>query len=836
MMDALRQSAGYAVRQFRMSPGFSIMAIASLALGCGANVAIFQLLDAIRLQSLPVQAPRELVELRIDDMTHARGTWLRDDAFTNPLWEQIRARQDVFSGAFAWADEALNVAPTGERRQIAGLWVSGDFFRVLGVEPLLGRTFTSTDDRRGCGLSPGAVVSYGFWQSEFGGDTSVIGRALPVEGHPIQIIGVTPPGFFGLEVGRTFDIALPICSQPALQAEGRLDSGTTWWLTVMGRLKPGLSFEGTSPILRGLSPRIFEASLPAGYPSDSVKPYLAMKLLAVQANGGISRLRDHYSVPLSLLLAIAGLVLVIACANLANLMLARASARRREIAVRLAIGASRARLAQQVLIEGLLLACAGVAAGLLLAQALSRFLVAFLMTGDDPTFVNLRPDWRIFAFSALLAALTCILFSLGPALHAARTDPGDALKAGNRSMTSGRDRMSLRRLLVASQIALSLVLLMGALLFVRSLRNLTTLDPGFDPRGVLIANVNFSGMHLPPGRVPAFHDELLRTIRAIPGVQSAAETTIVPLTGASWENRVWMEDSSFEHARVARRNMVGTAYFRTLKTSLLAGREFDQRDSNPIRDSSSGKVAIVNQTFARVFTAGRNPVGLRFWIESTPYAPETVYEIVGLARDAKYRDLREESQPVVYLPMANPILESSQARFMIRSGARPETLVSALRAAFAGMSPDLGYSFRLFDTGIRDSLLRERLMATLSALFGALAAALTAVGLYGVISYTVARRTSEIGIRLALGAGRWTVIKLTLREAAAVLAAGLGAGTILSLAASHTVAALLFGLKSYDVWTLVVSVLTITLVTAAATCLPAHRASSLNPAITLRQD
>ena len=830
MIEALEQSARYALRQFRASPGFAIVAIASLALGCGANTAIFQLLDAIRLQSLPVRAPQELVALRIDDMTHARGTWLRDDSFTNPLWEQIRPHQDVFHGIFAWSGEPFSISPHGERHQIAGLWVSGDFFRVLSIQPVLGRVFNANDDRRGCGLSPGAVISYGFWRSQFAGDTSVVGRALSVENHQIQIVGVTPPEFFGLEAGRTFDIALPICSQPALQTEGRLNSGTTWWLTVMARLKPGLPLQRASVILRGLSPAIFETSLPPGYPSDSVKPYLNMKLLVSPSSGGISRLRDRYSTPLALLLAIAGLVLIIACANLANLMLARASARRREMAVRLALGASRARLAQQLLIEGLLLAFAGVALGILLAQALSRFLVSFLMTSNDPTFLNLRLDWRIFAFSALLGLLTCILFSLAPALQAARTDPGDALKSGSRSMTSDRDRVSLRRLLVASQIALSLVLLVGALLFVRSLRNLMTLDPGFDPRDVLIADVNFSGMHLPPGRAVSFHDQLLQTVRAIPGVASAAETTIVPLTGASWENRVWMENSDFQHARAIKRSMVGSAYFRTLKTSLLAGREFEQRDSN------STKAAIVNQTFARLFTAGRNPVGLRFWIESTPYAPQTIYEIVGLVQDAKYRDLREESQPLVYLPMEGPMLESSDARMMIRSGIQTGALVSALRTALGRMSPDIGYSFRLFDTQIEESLLRERLMATLSVLFGALAAALTAVGLYGVISYTVARRTGEIGIRLALGAGRWSVISLTLREAAGVLAGGLGAGAILSLAAGRTAAMLLYGVKSYDVLTLGISALAITLVTAAATYLPARRASSLNPAITLRQE
>ncbi len=397
-------------------------------------------------------------------------------------------------------------------------------------------------------------------------------------------------------------------------------------------------------------------------------------------------------------------------------------------------------------------------------------------------------------------------------------------------MAAGRNRASLRRLLVASQIALSLVLLVGALLFARSLRNLVTLDPGFDPRGVLIANVNFSGMRLAPGRAVSFHDQLLQTIRNLPGVTSAAETTIVPLTGASWENRMWMEDSDFQHARVARRNMVGSSYFRTLQTPLLAGREFDERDSN------STRVAIVNQTFARLFTAGRNPAGLRFWIESTPYAPQSMYEIVGWVQDTKYRDLREDPQPIVYLPMSGPMIESEQARFLIRTGVRDEELVFALRKALGRISRELGYSFRRFDAEIQDSVLRERLMATLSILFGALAAVLTAVRLDGVISYTVALRANEIGIRLALGAGRWAVVQLTMREAAGMLAAGLGAGTILALASGRVIRVLLFGLKPYDAWTLVVSVAGITLVAAAATYLPARRAASLNPAVTLRQE
>jgi putative ABC transport system permease protein len=825
----------YAARLLRLSPGFSLIAIASLALGTGANTAIFQLLDAIRLRTLPVKAPQELVELRIDDMTHARGTWLRDAALTNPLWEKIRQQQQAFSGSFAWADESFDISANGESRQVTGLWVSGDFFRVLGVEPMLGRAFTGTDDRRGCGLVPGAVVSYGFWQREFGGDASVIGRKIAVGKNRIEVIGVTPPGFFGLEIGRAFDIAMPICSEPTWnEVDGRFDrinSGTTWWLTVMARLRPGVPIEQASAVFQASSAEIFEVTLPADYPRDSVKPYLAMKLFAIPAGSGISRLREQYSRPLTLLLGIAGLVLLIACVNLANLMLARASGRQREIAVRLAVGASRARLARQLVTEGLLLAVIAAGLGLLLARWLSRFLVSFLATGNDPTFVAMPQDLRIFGFTATLAVLTCLVFASIPVLRAAQTEPGDVLKSGGRSVTQGRERHGLRRALIASQIAVSLVLLMGTLLFVQSLRNLETVDPGFQTRGMLIMDVNFSGLSLPPGRAVSFQREILDRVRSIPGVEGAAQVTILPLTGANWNNRFWMDGSDLTHARVALRSMIGTEYFRTFRTTLVGGREFDERDQ-----TSVAKVAIVNEEFAREVMGGVNAVGKRIWVEPTPYVPQTALEIVGVVKNTKYRDLREEFQPVVFVPMSQAALERAASRIMIRSKIRPDALVRSLRTGLAGISPDLRYSFRGFNAWVEDSLLRERLMATLSGLFGALAVVLTAVGLYGVISYTVTQRTNEIGIRIALGADRQTVIAMILRETAVVLAAGLGAGTLLTLAVGRAAATLLFGLEPYDPLTLLIAGISLAILAGAASYLPAWRAASVNPVIALRQD
>ena len=778
-MTTLISDLRFAIRTLLKSPGFAAVAIVSLALGIGANTAIFQLIDAVRLRTLPVKSPQELAELRIGDMTHARGNWLRDASVTNPLWEQIRQRQQVFSEIFAWADEDVNLSPTGQAHFAKRLWVSGNFFDALGVRPMLGRVFTPDDDRRGCGLA-GAVISYGFWQREFGGSASVIGRKILVGwAGTVEVIGVTPPSFFGLEVGRQFDLAMPICSV-ATSDEKRLDSGTTWWLTVMGRLKPGVSVAQADAHFQAISPGIFEATLPADYPPVSVKPYLAMKLNAIPAGGGLSSLRDQYSTPLGLLLAIAGLVLLIACANLANLMLARASAREREIAVRLAIGASRARLIQQLMTEGLLLAMAGAGAALFLARELSRFLVAFLGAGDNSVFLDVRPDWRVFGFTAFLALVTCVFFALAPALRATRAQPGDVLKSGSRGMTAGRERFGLRRVLVASQIALSLVLMVGALLFVRSLKNLMTVEPGFRESGILIARVSYGWLDLPPNRYAFSGGIWWSTYKPFRAWTRRPKLRSLPaVMGKSWINTMWMDGSDVSNGRDIFRSLVGPGYFHTIGTPLLAGREFDERDT-----PTSQNVAIVSEEFAREFSLGPNPIGKRFWIEKTPiggYA-EIACEIVGVAKNSKYRDLRQEFMPVAYFPMSQFPQPVTGFNVLIRSGVGLDALTPSVRRAISDVNPNIGYSFSVFKTRIEESLLRERLMAILSGLFGGLAVLLATVGLYGVISYTVARRTNEIGIRIALGAGRSSVMGLIWRETGLLLAVGLGAGVLIALA------------------------------------------------------
>jgi len=832
VFDRLRYDIRYALRTIRTNRGFSVVAVLSLALGAGANTAIFQLLDALRLRTLPIMAPEQLVEVRVDDMTHARGTWLREAALTNPLWERLRGEREAFSGLLAWADETLDTSTGGEIRKTAAVWVSGDFFRLLGVQPILGRVFADSDDHRGCGEAAGVVLSYRFWQNAFGGDPAVVGRQVSIGKMRPEVIGVTSPAFFGLEVGRTFDVAIPICAEPAWhEVNARLDSGTVWWLTVMGRLKPGVSFERAAAILRAKSSGVFEATLPPRYPAASVTPYLAMQLVTIPAATGRSRLRARYSRALALLLGLTAFVLMIACVNLAHLMLARATARRREIAVRLSLGASAGRLAQQLLLESLLLAIGGVAVGLLLARTISRTLISLLATDANGVFLDLPMDLRTFAFLGLLSCVTCLVFAAVPVWRVSRVLPAGSLTAG-RQVAPGGERGGVRRVLLAVQIALSLALLVGTLLFVRSLRNLERLDIGFQARGVVVADVNFSDLQLPSDYAISFRRDMLQRIRANPMAIGAAEVLILPIAGGNWNNRVWKDDADAEHARVVMRNMIGPGYFRTLSTAVIAGREFDDRDTA----ASAPKVVVINERLARELGLGTNPIGRHLYIEPTPLEPQALYEIVGMVANTKYHDLREDDQPILYVPMWQAALRRPVGQFVIRSAGRNDALVTSLRKTLAGIDSKVRYSFRPLDDVVQHSLLRERLMAMLAVPLGTLAVILAALGLYGVFSHTVAQRTREIGIRMALGADRRVIIGSILSEAAVVLLIGLSSGAFVTFVAGRAASALLFGLQSYDPISLGAAIVVLAFVALIATYVPARRAASVDPAIALRHE
>jgi predicted permease len=830
-MMGVVQDLQFGFRLLRKNPGFTAVAVLSLALGIGANTAIFQLLNAVRLKRLPVTNASELARIQPTSEDYMRGNHSsRYPAVTNPIWEQIRNKQQAFSSVAAWGLANFNLAQGGEVRPARGLWVSGDFFNMLGVQPQLGRTFMASDDQRGC-AGPGVVISHSFWQREYGGDPNVVGRKLTLADHQFEVIGVTPASFFGLEVGKSFDVALPICADALISGKNnRLDSGVNWWLVVTGRLKPGWSTEQATAQLQAISPGLFQATLPANYPPVSVNGYLGGKLEAVAGGAGYSTLREEYERPLWLLLAIAGLVLLITCANLANLLLARASTREREMAVRQAVGASRIRIVRQLLVETLLLAISGTVIGALLAQVLSRFLVASIGTARDAVFLDLSPDFRVLGFAAGVASLTCLLFGLTPALRATSVSPGTAMKASGRGLTAGRERFSLRRALVVAQVALSLVLVASALLFSRSLNRLLTHDAGFNQDGLLIARVGFNRLQVAPDRRVAFRNELLERIKAVPGVAAATEMDTLPLTGGGRGNNVWLDGKNREDSVNASFNRVGVDYFQTLQLRMINGRAFNSGDV-----ANSPKVAIINETLARRLQAA-NPVGSRVVVEATPSEPETPYEIVGIVSDAKFEDLREEPLSMVYLASLQDPAPSAGRQFLIRSDLTPTDLIAGVRRTLLEVNTSLDLNFLGFRTMVQESLLRERLMATLSGFFGLLALVLASIGLYGLLSYGVASRINEIGIRMALGARSRDVLALVFREALLLVLVGVAVGLPIIFLVTRFASTLLFGLSPTDPVSLIVAGLVLLTVALLAGFLPARRATKIDPLVALRYE
>lgn len=833
MLESLWQDLRYGARLLRLSPGFLVVAALSLALGIGANTAIFQLLNAVRLRMLPVPHAEQLAKLEIAKNEHCcSGNFSNRNAnLTYPQWVQIRDHQQAFSGIFAFGDQTFNLAAGGVARYAQGWFVTGDFFKTLGVQAELGRMLTAEDDRPGCG-SPGAVISYAFWQREFGGDAQAVGKKLSLDNRPVEVLGVAPAGFFGVEVGRNFDVAVPACAEPWINGEySHLARRHHWWLSIIGRLKPGWTVERAAAQASAMSSQVFESTVPPNYRPDYAKYYAQYKLTAMAAGSGVSSLRERYQEPLLLLLGIAGLVLLIACANLANLMLARASTREREMAVRMAIGADRGRLIRQLLAESLLLTAIGTAAGALLAQFLSRYLVAFLGTQDNPLFVELGADWRVFAFTAAVAVVTCILFGLTPALRATRSAPASAMRASGRGLTADRSKFGLRRMLVISQVALSLVLLVGALLFVRSMRNLLTLDPGFQESGLLITDVGIARLNYSPARRAIFYRDVLDRLRATPGIEQAASAGIVQVSGSGWNDSIEFLGQAKQDHMVPWFDRVTSGYFRTMGTPILAGRDFDDGDT-----LSSPEVALVNQEFSRKFLNGANPIGKQFRILAGPGETQHVFQIVGLVKNSKYTNLREDFKPIAFVAASQEKEPDLGTHFIVRSSLSLGALMPAVKRAVLEQSPEVSIQFQVFRTQVRDSLLRERLMATLSGFFGGLAVLLATIGLYGVISYMVARRRNEIGIRIALGANRGNVLNLVLREAGMLLAAGLVIGTGLAIAVGRTASSLLFGLKAEDPTTIGLSVVLLAVVAAVASFVPALRAARVEPMTALREE
>ncbi|MBV9760494.1 MAG: ABC transporter permease [Acidobacteriaceae bacterium] len=817
----------YAGRVSIQNPGFSLVVILSLALGIGANTAIFQLLNAVRLRVLPVSKPEGLASVRIVDSPHCcTGDFYSDHPdLTADIWNQVRQQQQGFSKIAAWYPTRLNSSRGIESKPVSTLMVSGNFFDVLGVQPSLGRLISPADDYRGCGAQ-GAVVSYGFWQREFGGDPGILEKKITLDGHPFQIMGATAPDFAGIEVGRTFDVAIPLCAEEAISAKGPSRDPVAWWITTIGRLRPGWTLERASAQLAGVSPGIFAATVPVQFDGPARKDYLSFRLGAVPEANGFSTLRTNYQEPLWLLLGLAGLVLLIACANLANLMLARASAREREMALRLTLGASRPRLIRQLVTESLLLAVLGAAAGVVLAQMLSPLLITYLSTQLDQVFLELTLDWHVVGFVTGLAVLATVLFGLTPAFRASRVAPGMALKASGRGVSASGESVLLRRVLVVSQVALSMVLLVSALLFVRTFQNLMRVDTGFQQGHILIANFDYSPLKLPESSQMVFKRELLTRIQAVPGVASAAETLFPPLSQAGWDGSVDIPDGP--QRQDVRLSRISPGYFKTMEMELISGRDFNYADA-----PAAIHKAVVNRAFVLKFFGKTNPLGRMFYDSGKRDMP---YQVIGVVNDTKYYSLREDPAPIVFVSFTQANGPQERSTLMIRSNESLPPLMSSIKSTASQINPGMVLDFSALKTQILDGLLRERLLAMLSGFFGVLATVLAMVGLYGVISCLVVKRANEIGLRMALGANRLDILAMVLREAATLLGAGLAIGAVLALSVGNIAASMLYGLKPRDPLTLAAAVTAMAAIALAASLLPAQRAASVDPMTALREE
>ncbi len=807
----------FGLRMLRKSPTLTITATLTLALGIGANTAIFQLLDAVRLRSLPVRNPDELAEIRIIGGNHGMGLNQDYGELTRPLWQAIREHQQAFSDVFAWSVNQRYIGQGAGMRRFKALWVSANFFQALGVQPWRGRLLLP-EDEGACPITH-AVVSYGYWQNALGGRDLREGVKFVAHNMLVEVVGVTPPKFFGMIVGDNFDVALPFCIPP----EGlRRD---VFEVSVMGRLKPGWTIPRASAELAALSPGLFEATVPPGRSAETVKMYKEFRLAAYPADTGVSGLRQ-YDRSLYLLLGITGLVLLIACANLANLMLAHASARQSEIAVRFALGATRGRVVRQLFMESVLLAATGAALGIGLAQALGRVMVWEISTQDNHVNLQLATDWRVLFFVTATAILTCILFGTAPALRATSAEPLTAMKSGSRA-SAARDRLSFQQFMATTQIAISLVLLVGALLFVRSFRNLITLDPGMREHGITAAFLGFWQSNLPAQRWAGYQRELLEQVQSTPGVLSAATTTNVPLSGGSWEHDVQI-GAQRDASKFA---WVSPDYLTTMGISILKGRSFTPQDTG-----SSPRVAIVNETFVRRFFGSTNPIGRTLRTIAEPDYPSTVYEIVGVIPDTRYSTLRAPTPSMTFAPATQCPNPGPWTTMVIHSSTPTAALAAAAKSRLAEKYPDVLAEFFDFQTAIHDSLVEERLMAALSGFFGVLAALLTMIGVYGVISCIVATRRNEIGIRMALGATRFDVVAIVLRRTFIALALGVAIGTILALLLIRSASALLFGLQPTDSLSFAAAILLLILIAVAGSFFPARRAAKLDPMVALRYE
>jgi predicted permease len=800
----------YGVRLLGRAPAFACAAMVSVALGIGANSAMFGLVNAIQLSDLPIRHPEELAAIRLDGPRCCRHTG-RNRQVSVPLWREIERHQQAFSGLFAFADTRFNLAPHGEVRYVEGLYVSGDFFPVLGILPALGRPLTRDDDRPGCANAP-AVISHALWQSDFGGSPDVLARTIRLRTSEHPIAGVMPPQFLGVEIGRRFEVALPLCAS----GFGRADH---WWLAVMGRLKPGSTVAQAGAQLSALGPRLLQAAVPDNYDAEQAKQFVTLKFSVHPARAGISPLREQYQEPLSLLWAIAGLVLVAACANVASLSLVRSTTREHEFALRRALGASTLRLVRQLLVEGTLVAVAGAAAGVVLAHIAQRGILSLLSTSTDPIVLDLGLDWRVLGFTVLMIGTTTLALALAPALQITR---GGQVAGGARS-TARRERVAAREILVAVQVAMSVVLVSGALLFSLTARNLLAADRGFGAKDLLFAHVFLTDADHAPETRAKFRRELISRFAGIPGIAGAAYASTPPLGGSAWGTVVSVPSAAGIAKAEAIRNEVSAGYFAVMQMPILAGRDFAGSDT-----PSSPRVAVINETFAARFFSEGGALGRPF-IDA-----DQSYEIVGIVRDSKQYTLREAFRPIAYTAASQAAQPGTTMRFVIRPDIGMTAAMSGVRRVVADSSPSASVRFATLTDVVAGSAQSERLMAGLAGFFGVVAMVVAAVGLYGVVSYTAASRRREIGIRLALGARVSDVLRAVLGRVAVVVGAGLVAGVLLTIPAAAVANSLLYDVRLGDpaVVSLILSIMVGSVLVAS--WLPARRALGTDPVIALK--
>jgi len=833
-LDRLVQDLRYGVRTLAKNPAFTLIAIATLALGIGANTAMFNLLDQVVLRLLPVRDPERVVIVR--ETGNHYGNGYGPNTISWPMFEDLRDNNQVFSEMFCRFPATITISGGDRAAQIPAELVSGSYFPILGVGAALGRTIAPDDDAVP-DSRPVVVLSYSFWRSYFDGDRSIVGRTINLNSYAMTVIGVAQPGFDGVELGVPAKVFVPIMMKTEMtpHSDGLKDRRRRLsWVTAYGRLKPGVSMEQAQLSLQPLMHSILEMEVQqpeftrSATPADR-EPFLRNRVELLP--GSENDLREDMRRPIWLLVALTGAVLLLACANLANLLLARATARERELAVRLAIGAGRARIVRQLLTESLLLSAAGAVVGLALAFLVDRILLRIYLPADAASefVVSPIPDGRVLAFVVGAMLLTSVVFGLLPALRGSRTEITLSLK--DRSGTLSASGISLRRMLVGVQVALSLLLLVGAGLFVRTLRNLDSLGPGFPTDHLLTFRINPSLNGYSDEQTKSFYQRLNVKLQTIPGVASVGFSSMPLLKGYAWQNAVLGKD--FEGAPIEEQPVlseIGPDYFATLGIPIVAGRAFTAQDVGP------AKYAVINESFARQYLPGGNPIGQRFGLvdDMEPVSPDI--EVIGVIPDRKYRDLRETPPAQAYFPY----LEGVHFRFMniyLRTQVDPRQIENELRERMRQFDPHVPVvELQTVNEQIGLSLRTERLVASLSAVFGGLATLLAVIGLYGVTAYAVMRRTREIGIRMALGAVPGDVIAMVMREVLILIGAGLATGFLLALALANLVRSQLFGLNPRDPLTFVGSAIVLTVAAGLAGLIPALRASSLAATTALRHE